>query len=100
MQRRLSYIDMDSVLGSAYLEEIIEDNPYSPFPQLQYTERPDVVSAALLEGRIAILVDGSPIVLLAPVTLPMLLQSAEDYYQRYVAANWIRWIRYFLCLLP
>ncbi|MGP0586143.1 spore germination protein [Paenibacillus timonensis] len=95
MQRRLSYVDMDSVLGSAYLEEIIEDNPYSPFPQLQYTERPDVVSAALLEGRIAILVDGSPIVLLAPVTLPMLLQSAEDYYQRYVAANWIRWIRYF-----
>lgn len=95
MKRRLSYIDMDSVLGSTYLEETIEDNPYSPFPQIQYTERPDVVSAALLEGRIAILVDGSPIVLLAPVTLPMLLQSAEDYYQRYIAANWIRWIRYF-----
>lgn len=95
MKRRLSYIDIDAVLGSAYLEETIEDNPYSPFPQIQYTERPDVVSAALLEGRIAILVDGSPIVLLAPVTLPMLLQSAEDYYQRYIAANWIRWIRYF-----
>ncbi|WP_068785457.1 spore germination protein [Paenibacillus phocaensis] len=95
MKRRLSYVDMDGVLGSAYLEEVIEDNPYSPFPQLQYTERPDVVCAALLEGRIAVFVDGSPIVLIAPVTLPMLLQSAEDYYQRYVAANWIRWIRYF-----
>ncbi|MCK8486959.1 spore germination protein [Paenibacillus sp. MBLB2552] len=98
IKRRLSHIDMDGVLGSAYLEETIEDNPYSPFPQIQYTERPDVVSAALLEGRIAILVDGTPIVLLVPVTLPMLLQSAEDYYQRYIAANWIRWIRYFFVL--
>ncbi|WP_059043179.1 spore germination protein [Paenibacillus rubinfantis] len=98
MKRRLSYIDMDGVLGSAYVEEIIEDNPYTPFPQIQYTERPDVVSAALLEGRIAILVDGSPIALVAPVTLPMLLQSAEDYYQRYIAANWIRWIRYFFVM--
>ncbi len=95
VQRRMSNIDMDGILGSAYVEEIIEDNPYTPFPQLQYTERPDVVVAAILEGRIAIIVDGSPIALLAPVTLPMLLQSAEDYYQRYVAANWIRWIRYF-----
>ncbi|GJM68872.1 hypothetical protein HMSSN036_10880 [Paenibacillus macerans] len=99
VQRRLSYLKMDGVLSSSYVEECIEDNPYSPFPQLQYTERPDVVSAALLEGRIAILVNGSPMVLMAPVTFPMLLQSAEDYYQRYVAATWIRWIRYFFVLV-
>ncbi|MCM3698005.1 spore germination protein [Paenibacillus macerans] len=99
VQRRLSYLKMDGVLSSSYVEECIEDNPYSPFPQLQYTERPDVVSAALIEGRIAILVNGSPMVLMAPVTFPMLLQSAEDYYQRYVAANWIRWIRYFFVLV-
>ncbi|MEF2964238.1 spore germination protein [Paenibacillus sp. M1] len=95
IKRRLSYIQMDGILGSSYLEESIEDNPYSPFPQIQYTERPDVVAGALLEGRVALLLDGMPSALLAPVTLPMLLQSAEDYFQRYVAATWIRWIRYF-----
>lgn len=93
VKKRLSAIEIDSVLGSSYLEEFIEDYPFSPFPQLQSTERPDVVSAALLEGRVAIIVDGTPIALIAPVTFFMLLQSAEDYYQRFVAANWIRVIR-------
>ncbi|RCX23427.1 spore germination protein KA [Fontibacillus phaseoli] len=95
IKRRLSYIEIDGVLGSSYIEEAIEDNPYSPFPQVQYSERPDVVAAGLLEGRFAIFVDGTPMTLIIPVTLPMLLQSAEDYYQRFVAATWIRWIRYF-----
>lgn len=99
VKRRLSYIDIDGVLGASYLEEAIEDNPYSPFPQMQYTERPDVVAASLLEGRIAVMVDGTPMVLLIPVTLSMLLQSAEDYYQRFVAATWIRWIRYIFVLV-
>ncbi|MEC0246811.1 spore germination protein [Paenibacillus chitinolyticus] len=92
--RRLADIEIDSVMGSSYLEEFIEDNPYSPFPQLQYTERPDVVAAALLEGRIAIIVEGTPIVVMAPTTLFMMMQSAEDYYQRFWAGSWIRWIRY------
>jgi spore germination protein len=91
---RLSTIEIDAVLGSSYLEELIEDNPYSPFPQMQNTERPDVVSASLLEGRIALIVDGTPIALLAPVNFSMLMQSTEDYYQRYVASSWIRLIRY------
>ena len=90
----LTQIEIDGVLGSSYLEEHLDSSPFSPFPQVQYTERPDVVSAALLEGRLAIIVDGSPMVLVVPVTLFMLLQSAEDYYQRYVAGTWIRWIRY------
>ncbi|MDR9854350.1 spore germination protein [Paenibacillus sp. VCA1] len=94
VKRRLSGIQIDSVQGSSYLEEFIKDSPFSPFPQIQYTERPDVVSASLLEGRVAIIVDGTPIVLLAPVTIFMLMQAAEDYYQHYVAATWIRWIRY------
>ncbi|WP_334071464.1 MULTISPECIES: spore germination protein [Paenibacillus] len=95
VKRRLSYIDIDGIMGASYLEESIEDNPYSPFPQMQYSERPDVIAASLLEGRIALMVDGTPLVLLVPVTMTMLLQSAEDYYQRFVAATWIRWIRYF-----
>ncbi|TDG00934.1 spore germination protein [Paenibacillus piri] len=99
LKARISRIDMDGVLGSSYIEEFIEDNPLSPFPQVQYTERPDTLSASLLEGRIALVVDGSPIAIMVPVTLYMLLQSAEDYYQRYVAATWIRWIRYFFLLV-
>lgn len=96
---RLGRIEIDGVLGTSYLEECIEDNPYSPFPQLQNTERPDTVSASLLEGRIAIFADGTPMPILAPVTLFMLLQSAEDYYQRYMASTWIRWIRYFFLFI-
>ncbi|WP_376768275.1 spore germination protein [Paenibacillus alginolyticus] len=94
VKRRLSQIEMDAVLGSSYIEECIEDHPYSPFPQLQYTERPDTVCASLLEGRVALIVDGTPIVLIAPVTFLMFMQSAEDYYQRYFASSWIRLIRY------
>lgn len=94
IKRRLSDIDLDAIEGSSYLEEFIEDNPYSPFPQVQYTERPDVISASLMEGRIGIIVDGTPISLVVPVDIFMLMQAAEDYYQRYVPATWIRMIRY------
>ncbi|WP_246079130.1 spore germination protein [Paenibacillus piri] len=94
IKKRLSSIEFDGVLDTGYLEEFIEDNPYSPFPQIQYTERPDVAVASLLEGRVAVIVDGSPNAILAPVTFFMFMQAAEDYYQRYVAASWIRWIRY------
>jgi spore germination protein len=94
VKSRLSRIDLDGVLGSSYIEEYIEDNPYSPFPQMQYTERPDTLAGSLLEGRIAIMVDGTPIQIMAPVTLIMFLHSAEDYYQRFYQSTWIRWLRY------
>ncbi|MFD0590253.1 spore germination protein [Paenibacillus sp. GCM10027627] len=93
MEQRLSRIDVDSVIDSSLIEEMVEDNPLSPFPQLQSTERPDVVSAALLEGRIGLLVNGSPIALLAPATLFTLMQSPEDYYQRAYVSTGIRWLR-------
>lgn len=93
MKRRLSYIKIDGVLGSSYLQESIIDKPFSPFPQMQYTERPDTVAAGILEGRIALIVDNTPMTVVAPVTFFMLLQSAEDYYQPFIAATWIRWIR-------
>ena len=91
---RLERIQIDGVLGSNYLQEYLEDNPYSPFPQAQHTERPDTLAAAILEGRLAIFVDGTPIPILEPVTFVMLMQATEDYYQRYIIATWIRWIRY------
>jgi hypothetical protein len=92
--RRLEKIDIDGVLESGYIEELIEDNPWSPFPQVLNTERPDVVSASLLEGRVAILVDCTPFALIVPSSFYSLLQAAEDYYQRFIMATAIRWMRY------
>lgn len=94
MMSRLRRIEIDGILESVYIEEVIEDNPLSPFPQLLSTERPDVASAYLLEGHVVVLVDGTPSVLIAPVTFFSLLQSPEDYYERYVVGTAIRWLRY------
>lgn len=91
---RLKRIDIDGILESGYIEEFIEDNPYSPFPQILNTERPDVAVSSLLEGRVVILLDGTPFVLIAPITLHSLLQSSEDYYQRFLISTAIRWLRY------
>jgi hypothetical protein len=91
---RLKRIDIDGILESAYIEEMLEDNPYSLFPQIMNTERPDVAAANLLEGRVVIIVDGTPSVLIAPITFYSLIQSAEDYYQRFVFSTAIRWLRY------
>ena len=94
MEERLRRIRIDGVLESGYIEELIQDNPLSPFPQLQSTERPDIAAANLLEGRMVILVEGTPITLIAPVTLFSFLQSAEDYYQNFYFGTAIRWLRY------
>ena len=72
-----------------------EDSTYSPFPTVFNTERPDVVAAALLEGRIAILVDGTPFVLIVPALFVQFFQSSEDYYQRADIASLIRLLRFF-----
>lgn len=90
---RLSLIDVDAILDSGYIEQYIEDSPWSPFPQVQFTERPDRVTAALLEGRVAILVDGSPFALLVPAVLSNFLPTAEDHYERWLLMSGIRIIR-------
>lgn len=94
MRQRLDRIDIDAIIDSGYLEELVEDNAFSPFPQLQNTERPDVVASALLEGRLALISEGSPFALIAPIDLWGALQAAEDYYERYPIVNLIRWLRY------
>ncbi len=96
---RLNRIDIDAVLESGYVEELIEDNPYSPFPQLLETEKPDVAAASLLEGRVAILTDGTPFTLIAPTSLFQLLTPAEDYYNRWIVGNATRMLRFFLVIL-
>ncbi|MDD3654085.1 MAG: spore germination protein [Desulfotomaculaceae bacterium] len=94
VKNRLQRIDTDGVLESGYLEEFIEDDPYSPFPQVLNTERPDKVVASLLEGRVAILTDGTPFALIVPVQLTAFMTSPEDYYERYFIGTAILWVRY------
>lgn len=95
VNRRLGTIDTDAILESGYIEEFIQDEPYTIFPTIQNTERPDAVAASLLEGRIAILIDGTPHVLLVPALFVQYFQSAEDYYQRADISTLIRILRYF-----
>lgn len=99
VRQRVAKIRIDNVLESGYIEQLIEDNYLSPFPQIQNTERPDRVTAALMEGKVAILLDGTPFVLIAPVTFSMLLQSPEDYYERWMAGTLLRIMRFFAAVM-
>lgn len=91
---RLGKVDVDAIVESAILEEHIQDDYYSPFPQIENTERPDSVAASLYEGRIALVVDNTPSVLVVPATIGTIMQSSEDYYTRWVVAGITRIIRY------
>jgi len=94
VRKRLNKIDMDVILDSGYVEQMIEDDWWSLFNTVQDTERPDEVVAGLVEGRVAVLVDNSPFALLVPSTFNSQMLSPEDYYVRWPAANFVRLIRF------
>lgn len=96
VRNRIKQIQIDGVMESGFIEEFIEDVPWSPFPQIQNTERPDVVSASLLEGKVAIIADNTPFVLIVPMNFWTGLQAVEDYYERSIYTTFIRFIRYSL----
>lgn len=91
--RRISIIDTDGIIDAGYIEQFIEDQPLSPFPQVQSTERPDKTAAALLEGRVAILVDGSPFSLIIPALFNQFFQTVDDYTERFMGGSLLRLIR-------
>jgi spore germination protein KA len=95
VENRLQSIKINGILESGYIEELIEDVPYSPFPQVFHTERPDTAAAELLEGKIAILTDGTPFVLTVPSLFVQFFQASEDYYERPFTAVLVRFIRQF-----
>ena len=102
VKRRLNRIKIDGILESGYIEQLIEDAPSSPFSTVGNTEKPDVAAAKLLEGRVAVLVDGSPSVLTVPQLFVEGFQCAEDYYSRpYYASivRMVRWMAFFISLL-
>nr|WP_237690869.1 spore germination protein [Paenibacillus caui] len=90
---RLSKIDTDAIIDAGYIEQFIEDHPMSPFPQIQSTERPDKTAAALIEGRVAIMVDNSPFALIIPTVFAQFYQTLDDYTERFMIASLIRMVR-------
>lgn len=94
IERRLDEYIIDGILDSGMLEQLLERNVYSPFPEFQATERPDKVASALLEGRVAILVDNSPMAIIAPATFNSYFQASDDYYEKWGIASFTRILRY------
>lgn len=95
VRQRLNGIKIDAILESGYVEEFIEDAPYSIFPTVGNTEKPDAVAGKILEGRVAILIDGTPFVLTIPYLFIESLQTTEDYYSRFYFASIERMLRFF-----
>ncbi len=105
LRKRLTGIVIDGVLDTNYISELIRDCRYSPFRTAGSTERPDVVAAKLLEGRIALFTDGSPMALTVPYIFLEQFQSGEDYYVDATFAAINRVLRFLgflsaVCILP
>lgn len=99
VRRRIETIDIDSATSSGILEQCIEKHSFSMFPQVFTTERPDTIQANLMEGRIAILLDGNPVVLSVPALFIEFFQPAEDYYNRTLIGTFSRIVRYMAVIM-
>lgn len=91
-EKRLRRLDVEYILESGHIEQLVEDS-HGLYPTLGTNEKPDIVAAKLLKGRVAILVDGTPFVLTAPYLFTENFQAGEDYYTRPVYANFLRLLR-------
>ena len=94
IKKRISKTDTDAILDSGYIQQFITDSPTSLFDTISGTEKPDIAAGKILEGRAAVIVDGSPFVLTAPMYFAESFQSPEDYYISPYAATWLRIVRY------
>lgn len=94
IERRLDSYTIDGVLDSGTIEQLAEDEWYSPFPQFQTTQRPDRAAMAVLEGRVVVLTDNSPTGLILPADYNSFIKTSDDYYNRWEIASFGRMIRY------
>ncbi|KQX44667.1 spore germination protein [Paenibacillus sp. Root444D2] len=103
LQIRLNKANSENILEGEYLEEILlEKKQLTLFPVFYNTDRPDIIASGILEGKIAIFIDGTPFVLLAPALFVDFFKSVEDKYQSVIFSNLIRVLRYFalsICML-
>ncbi|NMD33214.1 MAG: spore germination protein, partial [Firmicutes bacterium] len=94
IRSKIEQIDIDALpMAEKTVEEFITRSFWNPFPVVRYTERPDVAATHLVEGHVIIIVDTSPSVMIAPITVFHLLQHAEEFRQNPVIGTYIRWIR-------
>ena len=93
IEKKLKKIDIDGVVDSYYLIPFLAERPNSLFKQIGNTEKPDIVCAKLLEGRVAIMVDNTPMVLTVPFVLLEDLQNTNDYYTNYIYSTLLRFVR-------
>lgn len=93
VRERLNSIDTDAILESGYIEEFIRDEPYSLFPTVGNSEKPDKIVSKILEGRVAILCTGTPFVLTVPYLFLESLQASEDYYSGFYSSTILRLLR-------
>lgn len=93
MKSRITGIDVDYIYQISELEQFIEDDTFSLFPQMLKTERPDKTAASLIEGKVAIILQGSPFALISPITATELFTTPEDKYLRFPYSNFVRIIR-------
>jgi spore germination protein KA len=99
LNKRIKKISIDGILDAEYLQELLKDTPMTPFKTIGYTERPDVAVGKLLEGRVAVICDGTPVAITLPFTFVEYFNVNEDYYTNfyYATINRItRWIGFFL----
>jgi spore germination protein KA len=94
LKQRIAGLEIDKLFDSGMLEELLKDSRWSPFPTVNYTEKPDRLVAQLLEGRIGIMVQNSPTVLTVPALFVEFLQVPEDYYQSTLLQSAVRVLRY------
>ena len=94
VKNRIKRIKIDAILGSGYIEQFIQDGKFSMFPLVGNTEKPDKVAGKLLEGRVAIIVDGTPTVLTVPFLFIETIQVPEDYFGEYLFSTFIRTLRF------
>lgn len=99
IKRKLQTIDIDNIASTSYVAKFLSHKPYSIFRQVHSTEKPDTFVSKLLEGRVGIIVDGSPITITLPYLLVEEFQSAEDYYLPPLRASLTRFLRFFAVIV-
>jgi len=99
VKKRIESIRTDTVSNLFMLEQLIEERPYSLLPSVLLTERPDRTASFLQEGHVAVIMENSPVALIAPVTFWALFHAAEDQYQRWASGNFMRIIRFLAILI-
>jgi hypothetical protein len=99
LKKRIEVIDIDTSTAIGILDQYIEKYTYTVFPQCMSTERPDRAVANIMEGRITVIQEGTPVVLILPVTFMQFFQAVEDYSQRTIVSSFVRLLRIFAAFM-